>query len=58
MTARWPDTRPESVQEVRLELLTNYSALDNSRQELVLVLTGGRAVARLQGDQPWPGQMA
>ena len=58
MTARWPDTRPESVGEVRLELLTNYSALDNFRRELVLVLSGGLGAARLQGDQPWPGQMA
>jgi hypothetical protein len=47
-TPRWPDTRPEAVHDVRLELLTTYEQLARFGEELAAVLRGLQPVARLE----------
>ena len=50
-TPRWPDTRPEAVHDVRLELLTTYERLARFGKELAAVLRGLQPVARLEPEQ-------
>jgi hypothetical protein len=47
-TPRWPDTRPEAMHEVRLELFTTYQQLARFSHELAAVLRGLQPVARLE----------
>jgi hypothetical protein len=46
-TERWPDTRPDAVCDVRLELLTTYQRLAEFSTDLVRVVHGEQREARL-----------
>jgi hypothetical protein len=50
-TERWQDTRPESVMDVRLELLTTYERLRQFSEHLRLVLDKKLDEAELDGEQ-------
>jgi hypothetical protein len=49
-TEIWPDTRPESVDEVWLELLTTYERLRFLSRHLALVIEGRLEVAEIEGE--------
>ena len=50
-TAVWPHTRPESVHEVWLELLTTYERLRMLGRHLAVLVEGRLAVAEIEGDR-------
>lgn len=49
-TELWPDTRPESVHDVRLELLTTYERLRFLSRHLMLIVEGRLEVAEVEGE--------
>jgi hypothetical protein len=49
-SANWPPTRPESMHEVRLELLTTYERIGRFGRDLIAVLCGDLAEARLDAE--------
>ena len=49
-TELWPDTRPESVSELRLEFLTSYEQLRIFSENLRRIVRGDLDVATLKGE--------
>jgi hypothetical protein len=49
-TPRWPDTRAESVQDVRLEVLTTYEHVGRFAGELAAVVRGEQDSTRIRGE--------
>lgn len=50
-TEVWPNTRPESVHRVRLELMTTYERVRFLGRHLTLLVEGRLAVAEIEGDR-------